>query len=148
MPIYNMYLYDRNGQCVYYAEWLRLKPTPVNKDEGAKLLYGMVLSLKSFVSKLSPVADSRANFKSFLTSTYKATLFETATGMRIIMTTDRSAAGIYELLRQVYAEAVVPYVMKTGQLKDGQLRSKIFENQVHDLVQKHPSFYNQSANKP
>jgi len=141
MAIYNLYIFDRNGQCVYYVEWLRQKTVPVNKNEEAKLLYGMVLSLKSFVSKLSPSADNRSNFKNFLTNTYKATLFETVTGMRIIMTSDRAAAGIYELLRQIYAEAVVPYVLKTSLLKDGAIRSKMFETHVHEMVQKHPSFY-------
>lgn len=51
--IYNIYIYNKSGTCIYYEEWNRKKPSP-NLGEEQKLLFGMLFSLKSFVTKTSP----------------------------------------------------------------------------------------------
>ena len=33
MTIYDFYLFDRNGNCLYYAEWNRRKQPGISKDE-------------------------------------------------------------------------------------------------------------------
>ena len=54
----------------------RRKHTSMSKEEEAKLLYGMLFSLKSFSAKLSPV-DMKQGFSSYKTNVYRLTLFET-----------------------------------------------------------------------
>lgn len=53
--IHNLYIFDRNGRCLYYKEWNRdqytLRESP---DEDRKLVFGLIFSLKQFVTSLSP----------------------------------------------------------------------------------------------
>ena len=51
----------------------------MNQEEEAKLLYGMLFSMKSFVAKLSP-NDMKQGFLSYVTSAYRLT----AKAIRII----------------------------------------------------------------
>ena len=54
----------------------------MSKEEEAKLLYGMLFSLKSFSAKLSPV-DMKQGFSSYKTNVYRLTLFETPSSKRL-----------------------------------------------------------------
>jgi len=51
--IYNFYVFNRHGDCLYYQEWHREKPAK-NLEEEKKLMYGYIYSLKAFVKKSSP----------------------------------------------------------------------------------------------
>lgn len=53
--IFNMYIYDRKGKCLFYKEWSRpLNTLSDDPEEEKKLMYGMVYSLKELTSKISP----------------------------------------------------------------------------------------------
>ena len=52
--IYNLYMFNPLGQCLYYGEWERTKVPAMSQDEEFKLVYGMLYSLKSFVSRITP----------------------------------------------------------------------------------------------
>lgn len=84
-------------------------------------MFGMLLSLRSFATKLAPkdgyalyqlyhllqqlcVSCRKQSVRSFQTSTYKLNLFETPTGLKFVMNTDVNAGGIQELLRQIYSQ--------------------------------------------
>ena len=69
MTIYNIWIFDEKGTLLFYKEWLRKKHTSMDKQEEAKLLYGMLFSIKSFASKLSP-EDMKEGFQSFKTNKY------------------------------------------------------------------------------
>ncbi|VDO93701.1 unnamed protein product [Soboliphyme baturini] len=103
MAIYNLYIFDRSGTCIYYTEWKRTRESSVNKNEEFKLLYGLLVSLNSFICRLSPVSN-KCTFRSFQTTSYKLSYFETATSLKFVLNSDLTVNGIHDLLRQIYAE--------------------------------------------
>jgi hypothetical protein len=58
--IFNFYVYDKNGNIIYYKEWNRKrKPTGSGTDkenllESHKLMYGLIFSLQQFVTGIAP----------------------------------------------------------------------------------------------
>ena len=55
MTIYNLYVFSKRGACLHYAEWLRPRnPLAQDPSEDRKLMYGLVLSLKNLMNKLTP----------------------------------------------------------------------------------------------
>lgn len=55
MGIFNLYIFSKQGSCLYYAEWYRpvstLKDTP---EEDRKLMFGLLFSLKQLMNKMNP----------------------------------------------------------------------------------------------
>lgn len=56
MTIHSLYIYSRNGTCLYYAEWFRPRNTLADAPgEDAKLMFGLLFSLKLLVNKMTPM---------------------------------------------------------------------------------------------
>ena len=77
--------------CENVRNFLRRKHTSMSKEEEAKLLYGMLFSLKSFCSKLSPT-DMKEGFSSYKTNIYRLNLYETPSSLKFVLNTDNEAS--------------------------------------------------------
>eukprot|EP01018_Ginkgo_biloba_P025733 Gb_33295 [translate_table: standard] len=49
-----MYIFNRNGVCLYYRDWLR-PLTTLSPQQDHKLMFGLLFSLKSFTAKMDPI---------------------------------------------------------------------------------------------
>ncbi|KAL5485427.1 BET5 [Sanghuangporus weigelae] len=80
-------------------------------DEEAKLVYGVILSLRSTIKKLSKRDE---NFTAYRTSTYKLHLYETPSQYKFVLLTDPKIDGpaVRFALRQVYAGPFLEYVVR------------------------------------
>jgi len=78
-------------------------------DEEAKLVYGVILSLRHMVKRLSGRDES---FVSYLTSTYKLHLFETVSGYRFVMLSDPNAESLRFVMRSIYTGPFLEYVVR------------------------------------
>lgn len=102
-------------------------------DEEAKLVYGVILSLRTMMKKLSKRCVGRItvifilpwladlvlfhrdeNFTSYRTSTYKMHLYETPTLYKFVVLTDPKAESpaVRFSLRQIYAGPFLEYVVR------------------------------------
>ncbi|KAL4073977.1 TRAPP complex subunit bet5 [Scleroderma citrinum] len=85
------------------------KSNALTFDEEAKLVYGVVLSLRHMIKRLSRRDEQ---FTSYRTSTYKLHLYETLSGYKFVMLSDPSAEGLRFILRQIYSGPFVDYVVR------------------------------------
>jgi len=111
--IFNLYIFDRKGTCLYFREWQRQgKPIRTAVDLGeARLMYGLLYSMKKFVDRLSPTKPL-VGLRHYTTASYKLHLYETPSGFKFALTTDVNVADATPELKTIYAECFVEKVTK------------------------------------
>ncbi|KAA8909578.1 Longin-like domain-containing protein [Sphaerosporella brunnea] len=78
-------------------------------QDDAKLVFGVVFSLRNMVRKLSGPDD---NFISYRTSSYKLHYYETPTNLKFVMLTDIRMDNLRVALHQIYINLYVEFVTK------------------------------------
>ncbi|KIM75493.1 hypothetical protein PILCRDRAFT_672837 [Piloderma croceum F 1598] len=78
-------------------------------DEEAKLVYGVILSLRNMIRKLSGKDEQFVNYR---TSAYKLHVYETASGYKFVMLGDPNGDSLRFLLRQIYIGPFLEYVVR------------------------------------
>jgi len=144
MTIYNLYVFDRQGTLIYYGEWVRKKAPTMSKEQEGKLIYGMLFSLRSFVSKISPLDMNDSSF-SYGTNKYKLNFYESATGLKLVLNTDNNAPSpaIKELLHAIYTQLYVEYVVKNPIWTPGDyITSELFSQKLDEMIRS-SSLYSQ-----
>ncbi|XP_039278483.1 trafficking protein particle complex subunit 1 isoform X9 [Nilaparvata lugens] len=139
MTIHNLYIFDKFGCLLYYAEWNRLKSSGITREEEAKLMYGMLFSLKSFVSKISPL-DTKKGFVCYKTNKYALHYLETPTGLKFVLNTDVNAQNVRDLLHQIYSKVYVEYVVKNPVVNLGDpIKSELFKMKLDGVIKQFPA---------
>jgi hypothetical protein len=54
MTVYNLYIFNRDGNCIYYKEWNRTKQSGLSQEQEFKQMFGLIIEMKSFVIKMAP----------------------------------------------------------------------------------------------
>ena len=113
MTIYNLYIFNSEGQCIYYWEWKRSGVSNVSQTEEFKLMYGMIFSIKSFINRLSPI-DTENQFVSYATNKHRLHFYETASKLKFVLNTDLQAdtTRVCDILKEIYSGYYVQYVVK------------------------------------
>ncbi|KAM8881947.1 trafficking protein particle complex subunit 1 isoform 1-T1 [Synchiropus picturatus] len=145
MTVHNLYIFDRNGSCLYYNEWNRKKQAGISKDEEFKLMYGMLFSIRSFVSKMSPL-DMKDGFLSFQTSKYRLHYYETPSGLKFVMNTDLSVSNARDHLQYIYSNIYVENIVKNPACTLGDsLDSELFSTRLDSFIRGLPYYSPRAA---
>lgn len=103
-------------------------------------MYGMLFSIKSFVSKISPL-DPKDGFMHYRTSKYTLHCLETPSGLKFVMNTDNQAQGVRELLKKIYAEIFVKFAVRNPLCVMGEpIASELFKNKLDSFIKQTPNF--------
>lgn len=105
MTIYNLYIFDRYGECLVFRHWHQAPLTEKAIINKCKLTFGLLYTLKAFCNKLSPrklEGLQNEHISSYSTATYKLHYLETLTGLRIALVTDLKASTLNEILAAIY----------------------------------------------
>lgn len=132
--IYNMYVFDKLGTVLYYGEWSRIKQSGISFEEEAKLMYGMLFSMKSFASKISPTGH-RSNYLFYKTNKYAMHMMETLSGLKFVLNTSVAATGVREFLLQYYLKVWVEYATSNFLWPGGcPIQSDLFKSKSNEFI--------------
>jgi len=117
----------------------------MSKEEEFKLMYGMIFSIKSFASRLSPT-DMKEGFLNFTTSKYKLHFFETPSGLKFIMNTDLNVGNMKDVLQQIFSSIYVEYVVKNPLCElDQPVTSELFKVKMDEYIRSLPQFASKTS---
>ncbi len=135
MPVFNLHIFDRNCTCLFYKEWERHREAGISQAEEFMLMYGMIYSIKSLVSRLS-TKSSKESFVSYSTNKYKLHYFETPTGLKFVMNTDTGTENMQAALWHIYSRIYVEYVVRNPLYRIGEwINCELFDTQLDSYVQ-------------
>lgn len=80
-------------------------------DEECKLVYGVLLSLRSMMKKLSGRGEAEG-FQSYRTSSYKFHFFETASGYKFVLLSDPLADNMQFALKALHSGPFLDFVVR------------------------------------
>lgn len=115
MTIYALYIFDRHCNCIYSREYSRKPNDPgtVNKNNDsdmAKLLFGIVYSLKNISLKLAPETSFNM-LRSFSTSYYRIHFSESLLNFKFAIVSDLQVENLQSALWHLYSEIFVNTVV-------------------------------------
>jgi len=110
MTIFNFFVFNKKGTCIYYEEWNRSKKMKI--EETKRNLYGLLFEMKRFVSKMTPSGEPPEYF-SYTTNKYKLHCYETPSGKKFILLTDPKVGALKEPLRKIYCDIYVETVVRS-----------------------------------
>eukprot|EP01040_Poterioochromonas_malhamensis_P001553 gene1553-1644_t len=109
--LYNFYIYNRKGKCLYYREWNRpLNTLSDDTDEEKRLMFGMLFSLKDLASKLSP--SQGENLHVVKTDNFTLHHYQSLSGFVFVINTRPEVPDLYGSLQHIYSNIFVEYIVR------------------------------------
>ncbi|XP_059478095.1 trafficking protein particle complex subunit 1 [Neocloeon triangulifer] len=140
MKIYNLYIFNNSGTLLHYAEWNRTKQSGITREHEAKLMYGMLFSIKSFVAKMS-LTDTKDGFLCYRTNKYALHFYETPTGNKFVLNTDATAGRMTDFLKNLNSQIFVEYVVKNPTIDLKQpIKSDLFSAKLDAFIKSSPLY--------
>lgn len=103
-------------------------------------MYGMLYSLKTFVTRISPL-DVKEGFLYYKTSKYALNYFETPTGLKFVLNTDIASPNNRDILKQIYSQIYVEYVVKNPMCSMNEaIGSELFKSKLDEFIKKTPIY--------
>ncbi|DBA02958.1 TPA: hypothetical protein N0F65_005985 [Lagenidium giganteum] len=154
--IYHFTIYNRNGACLFHEKWHTGKTVNYSDPEEEKrLLFGLIFSLKEFVQKIAPVAQTDPfsadhattphsdGLQRYQTKSYTCHHYETPSGLRFILFTDNNAGDLTTVLKYIYSHYYIDFVV-TNPLSNVNstkaITSQLFRTQVKQYLENLPCF--------
>jgi|APGre2960657404_1045060.scaffolds.fasta_scaffold184146_1 hypothetical protein len=124
---FNLYLFNRQGVCLHYAEWHRPKSVrhgAGSSDGDQRQMFSLVWALSDFASALNPRDPGRpplgaprkmgagCGFHACRTTTYKLHALEAPSGLRLVLNTSPEAGDLRDVLSYVYEELYVGTMLR------------------------------------
>lgn len=149
MAIYAFYIFDRHCNCIYSREFSQTAGDPGsvnqnNDSDVAKLLYGMVTSLKNLSHKLGP--EGSANMlRSFSTSRYRLHFSESLLNFKFALVSDLAAENLQSALWHLYSEifinTVVFNALSPVEFGDNKIKNVSFIRSSDNYLRSLPQFH-------
>ncbi|KAJ3110476.1 TRAPP subunit bet5 [Physocladia obscura] len=164
MTVYSIHIFNKKCEAIYFKQWNNAATAGSNKtaaiatnepaskqsesasdatnnidvdgdSETAKLVYGVVFSLKNMVNKLSAGKNSTDGFLSYKTNAYKLHYFESPAGLKIVLITDAASASMLSVLRQIYSSIYVENVVKNPLAKPNTpIKNELFRGSLDKYI--------------
>ncbi|KAJ8598875.1 hypothetical protein CTAYLR_009967 [Chrysophaeum taylorii] len=131
--IYNMYIFNRRGTCVYYRRWHGRE----NDEEKQRLVFGMLYSMNELVGKLSG-SISKDGMLTIKTNSFTMHQFHTASGTRFVLNTDNNAGDLRQNMYHIYAMIWVECVVKSpmwSPMSATPVDSPLFDRQLETYLE-------------
>ncbi|EGV60486.1 hypothetical protein PSN45_001760 [Yamadazyma tenuis] len=107
--LYSFYIFDRHCNCIYHRRFSLVDDGATNTDnesDVAKLLFGVLYSLKNISSKLGDQSTNAGGFnylKSFSTSSFRIHFLETLSNLKFVLITDNLIDNVRSVLWELYS---------------------------------------------
>ena len=142
MKLFNLYIFNRSGECLYYREWERPQNTLHNDlDEERKLVFGMLFSLKDLTNKLSPISSSGevtpCNLHVIKTKTFCLHHYESTTGLMFVMNSDPALSSQHSRLEHIYKNIYIDYVARNPMYhfqRNAPIQSLVFDTKLEEYL--------------
>ena len=142
MTIFNFYVFNRKGKCLFYKEWTRpLNTLSDDPEEEKKLMFGMLFSLKDLSAKLSPNPGSEG-LHIVKTNSYTLHHYESLTGMLFVLNTDPDVPDMYQSLQHVYNNIFIDCVVRNPLFKynpDEAFNCPLFTGKLEEYLRTTPT---------
>ncbi|PSK38670.1 hypothetical protein C7M61_002606 [Candidozyma pseudohaemuli] len=166
MTIYAFYIFDRHCSCIYSREYshaaqntsstssAQLPPSSgssnlgsVNKNNNsdtAKLLFGLIHSLKNLSSKLA-TQDTPNLLRSFSTGAYRVHFLESLTNYKFVLLSDLDTEDLqpelWNLYSSVFVKTVVRNALSPVEFGENRISNASFIQQSDTYLQALPVFH-------
>lgn len=142
MTIYAFYIFDRHCNCIYSREYGPGNEygflNKNNDSDVAKLLFGMVYSLKNLALKLGS-ADSANFLRSFSTGYYRVHFLESLSNFKFALVSDLAVDylqdNLWHLYGNIFVKTVALNALSPVEFGESKITNANFTSQSDEYLQ-------------